>query len=127
MRKLLKLLPSTTLWMLFLSGVLMAQQEEAPKSTETANPMGAHTWFIIAAVGALLAWCISYSIQAQREAAARKQGRETLIQRKEQILDEIAGLEGLKDTGNISETKYKKQLKELKVRLSQVLEQLGVR
>jgi hypothetical protein len=87
--------------------------------------MGAHTWFIIATVGAFLAWSISYSLQLQKEAATRRKGRESLNQRKEELLVQIADLEERRKSGSISEQRYKRDYKELKHRLSKILEKLG--
>ena len=42
---------------------------KGPREIQLPNPMGAHTWFIIVAVGAFLAWCISYVLQLQKEEA----------------------------------------------------------
>ena len=113
-------------WMLVMTRVAAAQLD-TPQSTETPNWMGAHTWFILLAFGALLAWGISYSIQLQKESLQRRKGRDELILRKETILNEIAALESRKDTGEVSESRYEKEFKELKVRLSRVIEQLGAR
>src|SRR3989475_11345456 len=88
------------------------------------NAMGAHTWFIILAVGAFLLWSISYSIQLHKEALSRRKGRDELIRRKEELLDQIAGLEEQKESGAIAEKKYKQNLKDLKFHLSKVLEKL---
>lgn len=84
--------------------------------------MGAHTWFIILAVGAFLAWCISYSLELHKEALARKKGRDELNQRREQLLDQIADLEARKEAGAVTEQKYKQELKDLKFRLSKLLD-----
>src|SRR5688572_13247032 len=113
-------------WMLVMTRVASAQLD-TPQSTETPNWMGTHTWFILLALGALLAWGISYSIQLQKESLQRRKGRDELILRKETILNEIAALESRKDTGEVSESRYEKEFKELKVRLSRVIEQLGAR
>lgn len=106
--------------------LLLAQQEGA-KPLEVPNAMGAHTWFIILAVGAFLAWSISYSLQLQKEALARRKGREELVKRKEELLDQIADLEARKEAGAIGEQRYKQELKDLKFRLSKILEKLGTR
>jgi hypothetical protein len=123
MRSLLRQSLSTVGVWILSSSPLLAQ--EGPRSEEVANSMGAHTWFIIAAVGAFLAWSISYSLQLQREAASRKKGRENLIQRKEELLGQIADLEERRKSGSISENRYKQDFKDLKYRLSKVLEKSG--
>ena len=87
--------------------------------------MGAHTWFIIVAVGAFLLWSLSYSIELHKEALARKKGREDLVRRKEELIDQIANLETQKESGAIAEKKYKQDLKDLKFHLAKVLEKLG--
>jgi hypothetical protein len=126
MRPSLKLVIPTVWWMLSTGTPVMAQGE-APQSAEVPNWMAAHTWFILIAFGALLAWCISYSLQLQKEALMRRKGRDEVIRRKDAILDQIAELEERKEGGDLSETKYKKELKDLKTQLSRVIEQLGLR
>ena len=126
MRTPFKLLLPATWWVLFSTAAVFAQGE-GPQSSEVPNSMGVHTWFIILAVGALLAWGISYSLQLQREMLKRKKGRDDLVRRKDEILDNIAELEGRKEAGEITEPKYNKELKELRLQLSRVVEQLGTR
>ena len=104
--------------------LLMLLLQEDARPIEVPNPMGAHTWFIILAVGAFLAWATSYSLQLQKEALARKKGREELIRRKEQLIDQIADLETQKEAGSIPEKKYKQELKDLKFHLSKVLDEM---
>ena len=116
------LLLTLCVWILRCASALA---QEGPRSEEVPNPMGAHTWFIIAAVGAFLAWCISYSLQLQKEAVARRKGRENLAQRKEEILSEIAALEDRRQSGSVSDQRYKQDYKDLKYRLSKVLERLA--
>jgi cytochrome c-type biogenesis protein CcmH/NrfG len=87
--------------------------------------MGIHTWFIIAAVGAFLAWCISYSLQLQKEALRRRTSREGLILRKNQYMEELAELESQKEAGTISEQRFKRLYINTKLRLAKVLEQIG--
>jgi hypothetical protein len=101
--------------------------QAGPTTAEVPNPMGVHTWFIILAVGAFLAWSISYSLQIQKEALARKKGRQELAQRKEELLGHIVDLETRKESGVIGEQKYKQELKDLKFRLAKVIEKLGAR
>ena len=105
--------------------LLVAQDDGARTTADVPNAMGAHTWFIILAVGAFLAWCISYSLQLHKEAVARRKGREDLARRKDEIIDKIADLEAQKDAGTLAEKKYKQDLKDLKFQLSKVLEKLG--
>ena len=102
--------------------LLLLAQDEGARTADVPNAMGAHTWFIIAFVGAFLLWCISYSLQLHREAVARKKGREDVARRKDEIIDRIAELESKKQAGSIDEKKYKQELKELKFQLSKILE-----
>jgi hypothetical protein len=106
--------------------LLLLLQEDA-RPIEVPNAMGAHTWFIILVVGAFLAWAISFSLELQKQALARKRGREELVRRKEELIDQIAELETQKETGGIAEKKYKQELKDLKFHLSKVLDKLGSR
>src|SRR5881296_2858649 len=107
-----------TLLLLFLQG-------ERTRTVDVPNAMGAHTWFIIVAVGAFLLWSLSYSIDLHKEALARKKGREDLVRRKEELIDQIANLETQKESGAIAEKKYKQDLKDLKFHLAKVLEKLA--
>ena len=95
------------------------------RAVEVPNPMSLHTWFIIAAVGAFLVWSISYTIQLQKEAIERKKGRSDLSKQRELLLDSIAELENKKDAGQITDQKYKNEMKELRFRLSKVLEKIA--
>jgi hypothetical protein len=105
--------------------LLFAQAEGGSDTANVPNAMGAHTWFVIIAVGAFLLWSISYSLQLHKEALARRKGRDELLRRKETLLDEIARLEDQKDSGTIAEKKYKQDLRDLRFHLSKVLEKLG--
>ena|SRR5215510_7316492 len=105
--------------------LLLLVQQEGASPVEVPNPMAAHTWFIVLAVGAFLAWSISYSLQLQKEALERRKGREDLVRRRKELLDQIVELEGSKEAGRISEQKYKAEMKDLKFRLSKVLEKLS--
>jgi len=105
--------------------LLLFLQDQGTRTVDVPNAMGAHTWFIILAVGAFLLWSVSYSLQLHREALARKKGREELVRRKEELLDQLAELESQKESGAIGEKKYKQDLKDLKFHLAKVLERLG--
>ena len=107
--------------------LLLLAQDEGARTADVPNAMGAHTWFIIIAIGAFLLWCISYSLQLHKEGLARKKGREDLVRRKEELLDKIAELEEQKTAGSIAEKKYKHDLKDLKFQLSKILEKLGTK
>lgn len=107
--------------------LLLLAQAEGARTADVPNAMGAHTWFIIIAVGAFLIWCISYSLQLHKEALARRKGREDLVRRKEELIDKIADLEAQKEAGAIAEKRYRQDLKDLKFQLSKVLEKLGPR
>jgi hypothetical protein len=107
--------------------LLLLAQDAGTQTADVPNAMGAHTWFIIIAAGAFLLWSISYSLQLHREALARRKGRDELIRRKEEILDQIADLEAQKESGAIAEKKYKQDLKDLKFHLAKVLDKLGTK
>src|SRR5437870_13714230 len=109
--------------MMFL--LLLLQAEGGSQTADVSNAMGAHTWFVILAVGAFLLWRISYSLQLRKEALARRKGREDLFRRKEELLDDIVRLEDQKESGAIGEKKYKQDLRDLKFHLGKVLEKLG--
>ena len=110
------------LLLLLLSSTLLAQDVRA---VEIPNPMSLHNWFIIGAVGAFLVWSISYAIQLQHEAVARKKDRTDLSKQREQLLDSIAELETRKEAGQITDQRYKHELKELRFRLAKVLEKIA--
>ena len=105
--------------------LLLLQEEAAP--VKTPNAMATHNWFIILAVGAFLLWSISYSLHLQKQVLKRRKGREDLLLRRDGLLDRIANLEGQKESGTISDRKYKDELKELRFQLSKVVDQLGKR
>jgi len=105
--------------------LLLLVAQEGARTAQVPNPMGAHTWFIILAIGSFLAWSISYSLQLHKEALMRKKGRQDLIRRKEELLDQIADLEARRESGSITEQKYKQELKDLKFHLTKTLEKLG--
>src|SRR5436190_13772328 len=107
--------------------LLLLAQDEGARTADVPNAMGVHTWFIILATGAFLAWSISYSLQLHKEAVARRKGRENLKGRKDELIDQIADLEAQKEAGTINDKKYKQELKDLKFQLSKVLEKLGQR
>src|SRR5256885_2199724 len=107
--------------------LLLLQADGGARTADVPNAMGAHTWFIILAVGAFLLWSISYSLQLHKEALARKKGRENLMRRKEELIDQIADLEAQKDAGTLAEKKYKQELKDLKFQLSKVLERFSTK
>lgn len=106
--------------------LLARAQDEGPREVELPNPMGAHTWFIIVAVGAFLAWCISYVLSLQRErlANATRPERESLLRRKEELLGRIANLESQKEAGTIAEARYEKEFRKARAQLSDVLGRL---
>jgi hypothetical protein len=107
--------------------LLLLAQDDAARTADVPNAMGAHTWFVIIAVGAFLLWCLSYSMQLHKEALARRQGREDLARRKQELVDKIADLEAQKDAGAVSEKKYKQDLKDLKFQLSKVVGKSGTK
>jgi hypothetical protein len=95
------------------------------RSVNLPNGMSIHTWFIIGAAGAFLAWCISYAIQLQREALERKTDRSDLRKQREDLLDKLAEIETQREAGQITEQRYKHEYKELRFRLAKVLEQIS--
>ena len=105
--------------------LLLLLLQDEPTRVKVPNAMGAHTWFIILAVGAFLAWSISYSLQLRKEALARRKGREDLVRRKDELIDQIASLEEQKEAGAITDKKYKQELKDLRFQLTKVLEKLS--
>jgi hypothetical protein len=107
--------------------LLLLVQDSGAQTADVPNAMGAHTWFIIIAVGAFLLWSISYSLQLHKEALARKKGRDELIRQRDELLDQIADLEAQKESGAVAEKKYKQDLKDLKDRLAKALERLGTK
>jgi hypothetical protein len=108
-----------------LSPVVTVGQEEGPREVQLPNPMGAHTWFIIVAVGAFLAWCISYVLQLQKEKLTRQPQKATLLRQKEELLDRLAELESQKEAGTISPQRYEKEFRKAKGRLSEVIGRLA--
>ena len=99
-------------------------QDEGPIFPEIPNPMSVHTWFIIAAFGAFLAWCISYILELQKEKLQRLPERSGLLSQKEQALDQLAELESRKESGEITEERYEREFKKAKARLGEILERL---
>jgi cytochrome c-type biogenesis protein CcmH/NrfG len=87
--------------------------------------MGAHTWFIIAAVGAFLAWCISYVLELQKEKLKTKPQRSSLLRQKEELLDRLAELDAQKKAGTLAPARYDKEFKKIRNRLADVLSRLG--
>src|SRR5687767_3817410 len=94
--------------------LLLFFQENPGAPVTMPNAMGAHTWFVIGAVGAFLLWSISYSLELQKQALKRKNSRADIVRRREELLDRIAELEAGKEAGKISERKYKDELKDLR-------------
>ncbi|HEX4996726.1 MAG TPA: hypothetical protein VFY29_00770, partial [Terriglobia bacterium] len=105
----------------------VSAQQEGPVSAEAPNAMGPHTWFIILAVGAFLAWAISYTLELQKESLDRKKDRQGLLEVKEELLGRLAALEKNRESGAVPEPRYRKQHRDLRQRLSKILEQLGAK
>jgi len=105
--------------------LLLLAQDDGARTADVPNAMGAHTWFIIIAIGAFLLWCISYSLQRHKEALSRRKGREDLLRRREELIEQIANIEEQKEAGSIADKRYKQDLKDLKFQLSKVLEKLN--
>lgn len=110
---------------LLLSSAAAFAQQEAIRTVELPNPMTAHTWFIIAAIGAFLLWCISYALQLQKEVLAKKKGRDTLLKQRDALLDDIAHLEDRRETNQVADPQYRRELKRLRQNLTKVMEALG--
>jgi hypothetical protein len=111
-----------------LAPASLLAQEEGPRLIQLPNPMAAHTWFIIAAVGAFLAWCISYVLQfrkAQLTEKGEKAKRTALLHEKDDLLDRLARLESEKEAGTIPGPRYEKEYRKARSRLSEVLGRLG--
>jgi hypothetical protein len=104
--------------------LLLAAQDDGPKTADVPNAMGAHTWFVIFAVGAFLLWSISYSLQLHKVALAKRKGRDDLVRRRQELIDSIADLEEQKEAGTLAEKKYKQDLKDLKFQLAKVVDKL---
>lgn len=104
----------------------LAQDEAGPREIQIPNPMSAHTWFIIVAVGAFLAWCISYVLQLQKDRQSSQQTRRgSLLRQKEELLDRIAELEAQKVAGTITVQRYEKEFRKAKGRLSEIVARLA--
>lgn len=110
--------------MLGAASVALAQDDGTPHLAQTQNPMVIHTWFIILAVGAFLAWSLSYSLQLQKESLKRRASREGLMLRKNQYLDKLAELDSRKNAGTVSEQRYKREFNNTRLRLAQVLKEI---
>jgi hypothetical protein len=102
-------------------------QDEGVREVELPNPMTPHTWFIIVAVGAFLAWCISYVLTLQRERLSQQNApqRESLLRRKEELLDRLTKLDAQKDAGTIPQARYDKEFRKARGQLSEILRRLG--
>ncbi len=111
------------LWLLATASSAFAQ--EGPRSIDLPNEMNLHTWFIIGAVGAFLAWCLSYAIQLHKEALELQKGRGHLLGQKDDILNRIADLENQKESAKITDQRYKHEMRELRFRLAKVLEKIA--
>ena len=105
----------------------IAQEQEGPRSIHIPNPMAAHNWFIIAAVGAFLAWCISYVLQFRRNQLEKsdKAKRTAMLHEKDELLDRLAELESEKEAGTIPGPRYEKEYRKARSQLSDVLSRLG--
>jgi len=116
-----------TLVTLLFPAALVAQ-EEGPRLVQIPNPMATHTWFIIAAFGAFLAWCVSYVLQFKKNQAAEKGDkarRTALLHEKDELLDRLAVLESEKEAGTIPGPRYEKEFRKARSRLSDILSRLG--
>jgi hypothetical protein len=130
MRREVKTIIHAALWIACVLVPLVARaQDEGPREIDLPNPMTPHTWFIIVAVGAFLTWCISYVLSLQRDSLSDKTEarRESLLRRKEELLDRLAKLESQKEAGTIPTPRYEKEFRKTRVQLSDVLDRLRPR
>ena len=105
--------------------IAFAQDESGPREVNLPNPMSAHTWFIILAVGAFLAWCISYVLQLQKEKLNDQPRLGSLLRQKDELLDRLVALEAQKEAGTITPQRYEKEFRKTKGRLSEIVGRLG--
>ena len=111
--------------LLLLASAVPALAQEGPRSVDLPNAMDIHTWFIIGSTGAFLAWCISYALQLHKEAVERQKGRGNLLEQKTELLNKIADLETRKESAAITDQRYKHEMRELRFRLTRVLEKIA--
>src|SRR5688572_30549614 len=124
MKLLLTRLALAALLCLFVTATVAVAQE-GPQRLNMPNRMNTHTWFIIGVVGAFLAWCISYAVQMQKEALERKKDRGGLQKQKEELLDKIADLEAQKEAGQITDQRYRHELREARFHVSKIIEKMN--
>ncbi len=91
---------------------------------EIPNPMAAHAVFIIAIVGAFLAWAVSFSIHTARERSDGRRERQRLLDERERILGRIVDLEDERESGRIDAPRYKLRARRLRGDLARVVEAL---
>src|SRR5260370_34946783 len=94
--------------------LLLLAQDAGAQTADVPNAMGAHTWFIIIAVGAFLLWSISYSLQLHREALAGRKNRDGLVRRKDKKHNKSDDSEEQKEWVAKAKKKKKKDRKDLR-------------
>ena len=104
-------------------GLGFAARAQAQAPIEVPNPMAAHTLFVILLTVAFLVWAASFSIQIMKERTHR-QDRQSLIRRRETILDKITELETALEAGAITKERHRRRMKELRGELSRVIGKL---
>jgi hypothetical protein len=107
---------------LLLAVLLLATTPlQAQDIEEIPNPMAAHTVFIILIAGAFLVWAASFSMQTARNRSDQNKRQQRLLDERDRILDEIAGLEGDRESDNLDATRYKHRAKKLRGALARVV------
>jgi hypothetical protein len=104
--------------------LLLLVQDDGARTADVANAMGAHTWFIIIAIGAFLLWCISYSLQLHKEALPGERAVRTWCAEGRTDRQDC-GLGSAEGFGRYPGEKYKQDVKDLKFQLSKVIEKLS--
>jgi uncharacterized membrane protein YccC len=121
------LLWSGVVLLLIVVTALAQEEQPAVRDIQVPNSMGPHTWFIIVAVGLFLAWCISYSLQLQKEALTRRPKPDDILRQKEEILNRLAALEKQRESGKIAPDAYEREFRKAKARLAETLARLAQR
>jgi hypothetical protein len=104
-------------------GLIFSVPAYAQGPIQVPNPMAAHTLFIILITAAFLAWAASFSIQIMKEQTHRKD-RQALRRHRETIFDKITELETARESGTINKDRHKRRMRELRGKLSRVIEKL---
>ena len=105
------------------AGLLLAVAQTPGAIEEVGNPMASHTLFIVLIVVAFLAWAASFSVHTMKERSQRR-GRETLLGKREEVLDAITRLELEYESDAIDEGTFKSRMKRMRGDLARVVGQL---